>query len=301
MRRLRFRGLTVIRRRHQRGRRHVVENAVFIERRVIFEQAVRVDSFIAEQRLVAAALEVRQRIFRVAIRLFRGVERVKRLRFRRFRARALALPLTDAVGDRELLHQAVPDFGRHCRWRVVLRVGFRRLLRFRRLRRLRLLRRDVRFRRGHRDNRLRVQRQIAHLNAVIVNAQHIAVLQLNLTAALQRNIVQHHAGDVAAVSDAALAVRGDMDNRLQAGNRSFVIRQYQIVIRTTANRAARRVEVTAALRRLVAGLVGSNRESHSVFLPGVISAQTSRVLSDARRLRAKEQSRACALPVTACR
>ncbi|CBA26748.1 unknown protein [Cronobacter turicensis z3032] len=51
----------------------------------------------------------------------------------------------------------------------------------------------------------------------------------------------------------------------------------------------------------MAGLVGSNRESHSVFLPGVISAQTSWVLSDVRRLCAKEQSRACALPVTACR
>ena len=71
--------------------------------------------------------------------------------------------------------------------------------------------------------------QRADFNLVIVDAEHVAVLQFNLAATFQRNVVQQHAGNVAAVGDAAFAVSGNMHDRLQAGNGALFVRQHRLL------------------------------------------------------------------------
>ena len=106
----------------------------------------------------------------------------------------------------------------------------------------------------------------SHFNAVVINPQNVSILQLDLTTAFQWNIVQYHARNAATVSDATFAIGVNVNNSLQTRDGAVIVRQYQIVIRTAPNGAARGVKITAALRRLMTGFRRNNRESHGVFL-----------------------------------
>lgn len=120
---------------------------------------------------------------------------------------------------------------------------------------------------GHRLSLWRgVLLQRADFNLVIVDAEHVAVLQFNLAATFQRNVVQQHAGNVAAVGDAAFAVSGDMHNRLQARNGALFVRQHQVVVYAAADGAARRQKIATALRRNLAAFIFYNGKSHKAFL-----------------------------------
>ena len=171
----------------------------------------------------------------------------------------------DAVGDGELLHQAVPDFRRHGR-----RFSFsarRGAGRFRLWRRSRCRRWARLLHAGrHAAYGLGVMNEFADFNAIIINTENIPVLKLNLTPTLQRDIIQYHAGNAAAVRDAAFATGVDVNDGLQTRDGAVIVRQHQIVIRTAPNGAARGIKITAALRRLMTGFRRNNRESHGVFL-----------------------------------
>ena len=108
--------------------------------------------------------------------------------------------------------------------------------------------------------------QFGHFDTVIINTENVPILQLNLAPALKRNVIQYHAGDAATVSDAAFALGVNVNNGLQTRDGAVIVRQYQIVIRTAPNGAARGIKITAALRRLMTGFCRNNRESHGVFL-----------------------------------
>lgn len=131
-----------------------------------------------------AVVEHRQRIFGVTLRGCRLGERIVRCRRLRFCTVA-----GDAVGDGKLLHQAIPDL----RWHGG-RLGFPTGCG---TRRFRLLRR----RRSHGRTRLLVQAgrhaahglgivdQLGHFDTVVINTENVAILQLNLTPSLQRNVI----------------------------------------------------------------------------------------------------------------
>lgn len=108
--------------------------------------------------------------------------------------------------------------------------------------------------------------QRADFNLVIVDAEYVAILQFNLAAAFQRNVVQQHAGNVAAVGDAAFAVSGNVHDRLQAGNGALFVRQHQVVVHAAADGAARRQKIATALRRNLAAFIFYNGKSHKAFL-----------------------------------
>lgn len=108
--------------------------------------------------------------------------------------------------------------------------------------------------------------QRADLNLIVVDTQNVAVLQLDLAAALQRDIVKQHAGHVAAVGHPAFAVSGNMHDCLQARDGALFVRQYQVVVYAAADGAARRQEIAAALWRNLAIFVFYNRKSHKAFL-----------------------------------
>lgn len=120
---------------------------------------------------------------------------------------------------------------------------------------------------GHRLSLRRgVLLQCADFNLVIVDAEYVAILQFNLAASFQRNIVQQHAGDVAAIGDAAFAVRGNVHDRLQTGNGALFVRQHQVVVHAAADGAARRQKIATALRRNLAAFIFYNGKSHKAFL-----------------------------------
>lgn len=156
---------------------------------------------------------------------------------------------------RKLFHQAVPDFVGDWRGGWFFGSGNRGC------------RRSNGGDLGHRLSLWRgVLLQRADFNLVIVDAEHVAILQFNLAAALQRNVVQQHAGDVAAVGDAAFAVSGNMHDSLQAGNGALFVRQHQVVVHAAADGAARRQKIATALRRNLAAFIFYNGKSHKAFL-----------------------------------
>jgi hypothetical protein len=132
--------------------------------------------------------------------------------------------------------------------------------------------------RRHTADWLGVQDQIGHFNAVFVNIQDIAILQFNLAALLQRNVVEYDSGHIATVSNAAFTVPGDMYDRLQARNGALIVRQHQVIVRSASNGASRRIKIAAALRRLMAGFIGNYCESHSVFLLELLAFRKGSVL-----------------------
>ena len=89
--------------RHQRRWRNVGKNTVAIKWGVIGKQVVRRHRRALKQRFTIS--EHRQRIFRITfsrLRLSEGIRRIIGLR--------LSPAAGDAVGNREFLHQAIPDF-----------------------------------------------------------------------------------------------------------------------------------------------------------------------------------------------
>ena len=235
----------------QRARRAVVKNALLREQRIaVVKQAAAFGLLTIIQRRIVDQLC--QRIFRITV--WHG-GRSQRMGIRQLRR---GFAFGEIVGNRKLFRQAVPDFAgdgggsagffgyRFTRSRY----GLDRLRTRNRPFSLRLLRTV----------------EVADQQLIIIDAQNVAILQLNLTTAFQRNIVEQHARHIATVSQATFTVRGDVHNGLQPGERSIIIRQHQIVIHAATNGAAGREEITMSLRRLLAGFSRYYRKAHNGFL-----------------------------------
>lgn len=89
---------------------------------------------------------------------------------------------------------------------------------------------------------------IADLNLVRSNRQRIAVIQQHLAAAHQFATVVDHRNHAPLVCQTAVAVGGHVHQRLQAGNGTIGVRQHQVIVNATANRAARRYKITGRHR-----------------------------------------------------